>query len=411
MLRRFAWAAACLAVACGGEDEGDGSEPAGADLGAGGGGTPDAAGPALPAGCDALVEPGENDLERLQTALIEVAAGATLGVDDVTVRGAGRDTTILDFSAQNVGANGLLVTSDRVTLEAFTVRETPGDGIRANDVAGIVFRDLAVTWAAESSLSNGAYGLYPVQSRDVLIERCLVVGARDAGIYVGQSERIVVRDSEARGNVAGIEIENSTDAEVVGNLAHDNTGGILVFNLPELPVQDGKRAKVHGNRVEANNRANFGAPGSIVSQVPSGTGILVLAADGNEIHDNTLTGNAGGAVMIVSFIPDLFGEYDDPAFNRFPTGNFVHDNTFDGNGEMPQGLLEALGVPAPFAELLWDGCVEEGVDGQAPEVRNCFRGNTGADFHNLDFCNGFAGRSTDAATVDCSHDALPPIDL
>src|SRR5690606_29552928 len=111
----------------------------------------------------------------------------------------------------------------------------------------------------------------------------------DAGIYVGQSDRALVRNNYVHGNVAGIEIENTKDAEVVGNRVTDNTGGILVFNLPELQVKDGRRALVHENEVFANNRANFAIPGNIVASVPSGTGVVVLAADEIEITDNDIT--------------------------------------------------------------------------------------------------------------------------
>ena len=69
-------------------------------------------------------------------------------------------------------------------------------------------------------------------------------GASDAGIYVGQSRNIVVRRNQVEFNVAGIEIENSTDADVYDNMATNNTGGILVFNLPGPPVQDGRRTRV-----------------------------------------------------------------------------------------------------------------------------------------------------------------------
>jgi parallel beta-helix repeat protein len=413
--------------ACGDGDSADamaadaGGE-AGGEGGGGGAGGAGGAGPMLPEGCDVHLEPGEGDQERVQTTLIEIAEGQTLcfaegtfhfdaelslAVNGVTLRGAGREATIFDFDGQNVGANGLLITSDAVTLTQFTVQETPGDGIRANDVDGIVFRDVAVLWAAQASDESGAYGLYPVESRNVVIDRCLVAGARDAGIYVGQSSGIVVRDSEAHGNVAGIEIENSTDAEVFGNYAHDNAGGLLVFNLPSLPVQNGGRVNVHDNRVENNNGVNFGAPGSVVAIVPPGTGILVLASDDNEIHHNTVTGNHGVGVALVSYIAALFGEYDDPNFNAYPVGNHIHDNTFESNGDMPAGLLEALPVGRPFPDLLWDGCNEEGVDAMAPENRNCFHDNAGADFVDADFCHGFMGLSTDVSRVECTHAPLP----
>jgi parallel beta-helix repeat protein len=67
-----------------------------------------------------------------------------------------------------------------------------------------------VEWTNGPDENNGAYGLYPVQSSNVLIEESVVIGASDAGIYVGQSNNIIVRNSRVEFNVAGIEIENST---------------------------------------------------------------------------------------------------------------------------------------------------------------------------------------------------------
>jgi parallel beta-helix repeat protein len=422
-----------LALSACGEDEAGADA---ADMGAGGapvggapvGGKPVGGGsePPLPDGCDTVLAPGDDDQTALQTALIEAEVGSTLclaegtfnlvseaslTVDGVVVKGAGRERTILDFSAQDAGANGVIVRGNGVTFEALTVKNTPGDGIRADDVDGITFRNVAVLWDAQGSTENGAYGLYPVNSANVLIDGCLVQGARDAGIYVGQSSRIVVRNSEAAGNVAGIEIENSTDAEVHDNYAHDNSGGILVFNLPELPVQNGARAKVHRNRVENNNAPNFGAAGTTVANVPPGTGILVVASDNNEFHDNTVTGNVSGAMMIISYIEALLGEYEDPAFDRFPVGNWVHDNTFENNGADPQGPLGALGLPVPLPDLMWDGCLENPTDAMDAARRNCFSNNAGANYIDFKWCENLMGQVTDLETVNCTHTPLPGQDL
>src|SRR3546814_1516361 len=78
-------------------------------------------------------------------------------------------------------------------------------------------RRVRAEWTGGPSTDNGAYGLYPVQVDNVLIEDSVVKGASDAGIYVGQSTNIIVRNNRAEGNVAGIEIENSTGADVYGN--------------------------------------------------------------------------------------------------------------------------------------------------------------------------------------------------
>ena len=72
-----------------------------------------------------------------------------------------------------------------------------------------------------------------------LIDSSVAIGAADAGIYVGQSAKSLCA-IRAEYNVAGIEIENSTFADVYDNVATNNTGGILVFDLPNLQVQGGQ---------------------------------------------------------------------------------------------------------------------------------------------------------------------------
>ena len=92
---------------------------------------------------------------------------------------------------------------------------------------------------------------------DVLVEGCVVSGAKDAGIYVGQSRDIIVRNNEVFHNVAGIEIENSTGADVYGNTAAGNTGGILVFNMPNLPVP-GSKTRVFKNAEKGRHHLGRG---------------------------------------------------------------------------------------------------------------------------------------------------------
>ena len=381
----------------------------------------DGSGDAAGDGCDISLTPsGGDDTTQLQTALIEIADGGTiclgagtfsvatelsLAVNNVTVIGAGEDQTIIDFHTQTVGANGLKVTSDHVRLEAFQVFDTPGDSIRADQVDDITFNHVKVVWPDDASLQNGAYGLYPVGCNGVLIDGSTVTGARDAGIYVGQSQNIVVQNSVAYGNVAGIEIENCTDAEVRNNHAYDNTSGILIFNLPGL-TRYGRATNVHDNLIENNNKANFAKEGTIVKNVPPGSGMIVLADDGNEIHHNTITGNGSLGIVLFTYQPGIFGSYTDANYNQYSTGNYIHDNTFSGNGEHPQGALPAIipNLPSPAPDIIFDGCADPA---EAPPVANCTQNNGNATFFYVDFCNNFASQSSDPTPYDCSYPALP----
>lgn len=327
------------------------------------------------------VGPGGNAQEKLQTALIEaqpgdtvhiaagryaLADGLSLDVDGVTVKGDGPDKTILDFTAQKVAGEGLLITSDNVVVRDLGIENAAGNGVKSKGSDGIALVNLRVEWTGGPKSTNGAYGLYPVSSKNVLIDRSVVKGASDAGIYVGQSQNIIVRNSRAEMNVAGIEIENSYDADVVGNTATNNAGGILVFDLPDLPQQGGRNVKLTNNQVIANNHVNFAAPGNIVAGVPSGTGIMVMANAKVMVENNHVMSNNGSAVMVVAYTQ----AFTDRAYNPLPRDVSVAGNHFMDNGKAPAfkgGKEIAAAVGGTLPPVLWDGITRYAVPGGGGE--------------------------------------------
>jgi parallel beta-helix repeat protein len=327
------------------------------------------------------VGPGGNAQEKLQTALIEaqpgdtvhiaagryaLADGLSVDVDGVTVKGDGPDKTILDFTAQKVAGEGLLITSDNVVVRDLGIENAAGNGVKSKGSDGIALVNLRVEWTGGPKSTNGAYGLYPVSSKNVLIDRSVVKGASDAGIYVGQSQNIIVRGSRAEMNVAGIEIENSYDADVVGNTATNNAGGILVFDLPDLPQQGGRNVKLTNNQVIANNHVNFAAPGNIVAGVPSGTGIMVMANSNVLVTGNHVMGNNGSAVMVVAYTQ----AFTDKAYNPLPRSVSVAGNHFMDNGKAPAfagGKEIAAAVGGTIPPVLWDGITRYAVPGGGGE--------------------------------------------
>lgn len=299
-----------------------------------------------------LAEPG--DTIQLGEGIYELSDGLSLAVDDVTIKGMGMDRTILSFRTQQSGAEGLLIESSGVTLMDFAVEDAKGDAIKAIGADGISFVRVRTEWTNGPDPSNGAYGLYPVGSKNVLIDGCVARGASDAGIYVGQSEDIVVRNSLAEFNVAGIEIENSYRADVYGNLATRNTGGILIFDLPGLPQQGGHAVRVFDNEIVNNDTLNFAPEGNIVGAVPTGTGVMVMANSRVEVFNNEIGGNGTANVLIVTY-PN---EYSDEAYYPYPEGIAVYGNTFGPGGFAPEGEIGELvasvsGTPVP--DIVWDG--------------------------------------------------------
>ncbi len=415
------FALVCLAlssVSCGSDDNGGAGGTGGAGGGTCGGG-------ADTKGCTQVVEPGDNDTETVQQALIDVKSGGTvclcpgtysfkgqlsLNVNGVTVKGLGQgiEDTVLDYAAQTADANSFLVTSDGFTVENLWLKNSPGNGIVVEGAEDVTFRKLKVSWDAGSVVTNGAYAVYPVSSKRVIVEDSEVIGAADAGIYVGQCQQAIVRRNKVYGNVAGIEIENSLDAEVYENEAYDNTAGILVFTLPNLELKDGARALVRNNVVRDNNRENFAEPGTIVSYVPAGTGILVLSSDATEIRDNEIRDNVSAGVLVLSgktvdiILPPTT---PDPATDPYPEGTYIHGNTFTNNATDPQGILGTLGV-SPLENVLWDGYENPAALGD----KLCLGAAPLPSFRNFAVPAGGLSEvtlhSTDASPHECTFDPL-----
>ena len=433
----------------------------------------------LPEGCDHFITPSDDDQESVQLALIEAEPGQTIcldagefifnaelstSVNGLTIRGQGMNETILNFAIQDLGGNGLHVTSDGVVLEDFQVLDTPGDDIRVSQADGITFRRIGAIWSNPASSENGGYGLYPVRSQRVLIEDCVATGASDSGIYVGQSSKILLRGNEVYGNVAGMEIENSFESEAVDNHAYENSVGIFILSLPGLYLQHGSGAKIHNNISENNNLPNFADPGNFIYNAPGGTGLLILASDNTEITENTFRNNGSGAVIIASYLDDYLGaradtpgrcggeadaascgEEDDcedgsacedfrPPFQRFPEETYVHNNTYEGNGMYPQGFVDLLEThrlgrcggggdrnchnddecegdltcegyePAP--QIIWDGCLHA-MPGEPLCIQEGEEIKMRAMGFDLCYGDGAHVNTTAIEEYDCAYEPLP----
>ncbi len=310
----------------------------------------------------ALIEARPGDTVRLDRGRFELTAGLSLDVDRVTIRGEGQDRSILSFNNQRRGAEGLLVTSDGVELRDFAVENARGDAIKVRDCTGITFRGVRAEWTGGPSEHNGAYGLYPVNCSNVLIRDSIARGASDAGIYVGQSRNIIVRDSLAEGNVAGIEIENSFNADVFGNTARHNTGGILVFDLPGLQQKGGHSVRVFENRVVGNDTPNFAPAGNIVAGVPTGTGILIMANRDVHVFENEIGDNGTANVIITSYR----ATFEDAEYNPLPRNVMIRNNRFGNTGFAPAGDMAPLGqLGVPLPDVIWDGATVYSSGGTA----------------------------------------------
>jgi parallel beta-helix repeat protein len=285
-------------------------------------------------------------------------------VNKVKIKGAGMFNTVLSFKTMTSGGEGMKISGNNIILEEFSVIDAPGDNIKTQKCDGITFRKVNATWTHGKKSENGTYGIYPVQCKNVLVEYCEVSHSRDAGIYVGQSENIIVRNNYVHQNVAGIEIENSDNAEVYDNHAENNTGGILIFNLPGLPKAFGSRTKVYNNLIKENNHENFAIfqDGNPVSMIPPGSGVVILAGDQIEVFNNKIIDNKTLAIAIANYhITDL-PIPTHPGWSPFTTNIYIHDNTFERALALPDlskdwgKLIAAKCLKAP--DILYDGFID-----------------------------------------------------
>ncbi|EAY27394.1 parallel beta-helix domain-containing protein [Microscilla marina] len=345
--------------------------------------------------------------KQLQTQLIMVADGGTIelpagtyyfkkslsmeGKNNITIRGKGINKTILNFKKQQAGAEGIRVTNgNNIVLEGFTVQDALGDAIKVSETEGVVFRRIRTEWTGTPKASNGAYGLYPVVCHKVLVEHCEARGATEAGIYVGQSQDVIVRYCEVDQNVAGIQVENSLRVDVYHNLVNNNAMGILVFNLPAISLH-GKKIRVYKNNLYRNNYKNFASQGNYVATIPSGTGILVMAAQEVEIFENTFINNhtVGTGITSNYTVDKRYKKY----YNAYASGISIYHNTYQRELKPTVFSRRFSGLeikPNAVPHILFDGITNPAKPAQKVL---CMRNNQVLDqaplFADIDAIGGF----------------------
>lgn len=328
------------------------------------------------------------------------------GVNTLNLVGQGMDETILAFTSATSQINGVDVIADGFLVQDLTVLDAPKDGIRVEDSDGVTFRRIKATWSEPGLSTNGAYGIYPVRSLNVLVEDSVAERSSDAGLYVGQCINVVVRNNIVRENVAGLEIENTQYADVYGNLAENNTAGIVAFDLPGNPVV-GRDVRLRDNMILNNNHENF-APGGTVALIPPGTGTFALASRRIEITGNTYTGNQTGDIAVLSGLAieeasvweletsTLVGDWEDLGLlegatpgtvTNFRTENVVisgNTHTDGGLAPEPHGdfgvLIRVLFTEDPVPSVIYDSIGEEFSTDPTMHTnvnRICVGGNTG----------------------------------
>ncbi len=356
------------------------------------------------------------------------------GKKGITIRGMGMDKTILSFKGQKQGAEGIRISNcENIVIENLALEDAAGDNLKVTDTDGIIMRKIRSAWTGQVSSKNGAYALYPVLCNNVIIEDCEAIGSSDAGIYVGQSNHVIIRNNKAYYNVAGIESENSTNVQIYNNEAFQNTGGLLIFNLPNLTVY-GSKIKAYDNYIHDNNIKNFGVKGSIVSSVPRGSGVIIMATKEVDFYNNKVENHKTVNASIVSYevftsekkerkkkkeelkalasgLRAVDNDYRlDGQYNAYPGKVSIHDNRFENKHFFPTldndfGLLWVMKNGFKIPDVAYDLILAEDYyledNTKNPEYEICVKNNGDINFVVLDAANDFEKFSNDLGPYDC----------
>ena len=277
-------------------------------------------------------------------------------IDNLTIMGAGINETYFDFSnsTSTTGEGIAAVDCSNLLFCGFTIQNTNGgNGITARNITGLRFDGVGTVWP-ETSSDNGAYGIYPVESDDVIVENCYTQGAVDVGIYSGQNQRVIMRNNVMTLNVFGMEAENNIDVEIYDNEYTRNTVGLLVYdNAGVSRIKSGSNCKVYNNTFTNNNETNFAELGSsLAADVPPGFGILYAATSALEITSNSFVDNeCGGIIGVAYFLVDFnFDPNADSSFTFLNEDVYIHNNSFSSGG----GVYNVPGIlDRPAGPLVW----------------------------------------------------------
>jgi hypothetical protein len=133
----------------------------------------------------------------------------------------------------------------------------------------------------------------------------------------------------------------------MNNVARKNTIGAAILLLPDIYENrsSAKRIDLIDNEFYDNNKENTARPGSILSFIPRGMGILYVGVDESEISGNLVYDNDFVGIAVVDYcLPFLttdFACHLDPTVtpeflaDQTAEDNSVVGNNLENNGTMP----------------------------------------------------------------------------
>lgn len=278
-----------------------------------------------------------NDGESIMAAVQKAVPGDTIQVmpgkyhetvyidkDDIKLVGVIQEGKRATLDGEKKLNDAILYSGNNFIVENMQITNYKGNAIMGQAGNNFEIRGNVI-------VDTGVYGIFPQLGKNGIVEGNIISGIEDAAIYVGMSDNIHVAHNEVFDSVAGIEIENTRHAIVENNYVHNNTGGILAFITPGLPIKTTYDVIIRNNFVVDNNTKNFGAPGSTVGGIPAGTGILIMAADDVVVEGNIITNNKTAGIIITDH-HNAPNTTIDPESDPAPDRVMILDNLMMNNG-------------------------------------------------------------------------------
>ena len=262
--------------------------------------------------------------DRIQVLPGTYSESVTIDFDDIELVGVVQNGERPTFEGKNSLNDAVLASGNNFVISGFEIRNYKGNGVVVNKAKNATFKDLVCH-------NTGKYGVYPVLCQGVLVDGCVVSDVWDAGVYAGQCRDVVIQNCESYRNTIGMETENCVNVLMANNSAHQNSLGLLVVLLPDLPTTAASNARVINNRVLDNNYPNVSPPGNTVNLVEPGIGIAVNAADNTEVTKNEVRGHGSYGIALYA-LTDVFPPEHKLNVEPNPDNNYIHDNSLAENG-------------------------------------------------------------------------------
>jgi len=310
------------------------------------------------------------DGESIQEAVKAASPGAVIKVmpgtyketvyidkDNITLSGVIERGEYAVMDGEGFRNDAVLYSGNGVTIENLYITKYKGNAIMGQAGNNYIIRNNII-------VDTGVYGIFPQLGKNGIVSHNIISGIEDAAIYVGMSDHVDVVYNEVYDSVAGIEIENSRHALVEGNYVYNNTGGILAFITPGLPIKTCGDVLIRNNFVVNNNHENFAIPGSLVSNIPKGTGVLVMACDDVVVEGNIISGNESLGIIFTDFSL-VSSASNDPDADPNPNRPKILNNIMLNNGQNPAPMVRAAlaaymvtsGLDIVDTVGLDDGCI------------------------------------------------------